>query len=110
MGAMLIVISSKSSDDAFQLILVENEEVIKTFLFHCPDQSFTVGICLRSLKRGFQFLTQSVTLGEFRPFHLPFEHNELLAKNSVFCNQFFTAACDVRGGTSDKNGRFWFAE
>jgi hypothetical protein len=52
----------------------------------------------------------SVTIGEFRPFHLPFEHDELLAKNSVFCDQVFTAACDVGHGTRGKNGRFWFGE
>jgi hypothetical protein len=51
-----------------------------------------------------EYQTQSVTVGEFRPFHLPFEDNELLAKNSVFCDQVFTAACGVRRGTRGKNG------
>ena len=34
MGTMLIVVLIISSDDAFELILVEDEEVIKTFPFH----------------------------------------------------------------------------
>jgi hypothetical protein len=56
MSAMLIAILGKSNDDAFELVLVEDEEVVKIFSSHCADQSFTVGIYFGSLERGFQFL------------------------------------------------------
>jgi hypothetical protein len=56
MGAMLIVITSKSRDHTSELILVENEEVVKTFSAHYADQWFTMGIGFGSLHRCFQFL------------------------------------------------------
>jgi hypothetical protein len=34
MGTMLIVVLNLCSDDAFKMILVEDEKVIKTFPFH----------------------------------------------------------------------------
>jgi hypothetical protein len=41
---MVIVIFSKSNNDAFELILVEDEKVIQALPFHCADQSLAKGI------------------------------------------------------------------
>lgn len=53
MIAMLIVILNKCNNDEFELVLVEDEEVVKTFSSPCADQSFTVGICFGSLEGFF---------------------------------------------------------
>jgi hypothetical protein len=53
---------------------------------------------------------QSIPISEFRPFHLPFEHDELLAKDGIFYYQVFAILPDIRHIALGKNGRFRFSE